>query len=268
MTALSPLDKVCADALADEVAVLVRRKVIDSRSPAADALLDYREPPSTPRADRMAQLEQELDRARIALAKADGDLQREAELRRGWEIRWGVMSKRAEAAEAALATAQVDVSRVKKEREEADLVAAEYGWRGALRGVDELLEVFLKAAHEQGQAPAAARVNVSELLLVVRRHRENPPIPFLRPRDEAHDAKAPDDAQLRRAARALAKVETLDADRPKVLDDARRELRTQAFAFVRAAQAWADAIHEKPAAAAWRATRRGTCTSRCRSPSR
>ncbi len=83
MTALSPLDKVCADALADEVAVLVRRKVIDSRSPAADALRDYREPPSTPRADRMAQLEQELDRARIALAKADGDLQREAELRRG-----------------------------------------------------------------------------------------------------------------------------------------------------------------------------------------
>lgn len=46
-----------AEALADEVAVLVRRKVIDSRSPAADALLDFRDPPSTPRADRMAGLE-------------------------------------------------------------------------------------------------------------------------------------------------------------------------------------------------------------------
>lgn len=56
-----PLDKRCADALADEVAALVRRGVIDSRSPAADALLDYREPPSTPRADRLAALEAERD---------------------------------------------------------------------------------------------------------------------------------------------------------------------------------------------------------------
>lgn len=53
----SPFDKRCADALADEVAVLVRRKVIDSRSPAADALLDYRSLPSSPRADRLAVLE-------------------------------------------------------------------------------------------------------------------------------------------------------------------------------------------------------------------
>jgi len=50
------LDKRCADALADEVAVLVKRGVIDSRSPAADALLDYRNPPSSPRADRLAAL--------------------------------------------------------------------------------------------------------------------------------------------------------------------------------------------------------------------
>ncbi len=47
--------------LADEVSVLVRRGVLDSRSPTADALLDFREPPSTPRADRLALLEGERD---------------------------------------------------------------------------------------------------------------------------------------------------------------------------------------------------------------
>lgn len=52
-----PFDRRAANALADEVAVLVRRQVIDSRSPAADALLDYREPPSSPRADRLALLD-------------------------------------------------------------------------------------------------------------------------------------------------------------------------------------------------------------------
>ena len=50
---------------ADEVAVLVRRKVIDMRDPAADALLSYRDPPSTERADRMAVLE-----ARVAALEA------------------------------------------------------------------------------------------------------------------------------------------------------------------------------------------------------
>lgn len=51
-----------ADRLADEVAVLVRRDVIGSRSPAADALLDYRDPPSSERADRLAHLEREVER--------------------------------------------------------------------------------------------------------------------------------------------------------------------------------------------------------------
>ena len=46
-----------AERLADEVAVLVRRGVLDSRSPAADALLDFRDPPSSPRADRLSELE-------------------------------------------------------------------------------------------------------------------------------------------------------------------------------------------------------------------
>ena len=46
--------------LADEVAALVRRGVLDARCPAADALLDYREPPATPRADRLASLDTQL----------------------------------------------------------------------------------------------------------------------------------------------------------------------------------------------------------------
>ena len=46
--------------LADEVAALVRRGVLDARCPAADALLDYREPPATPRADRLASLDIQL----------------------------------------------------------------------------------------------------------------------------------------------------------------------------------------------------------------
>ena len=51
-----------ADALADEVDLLVRNKVIDSRSPTADALLDYRNNPRTPRSDRLRSLEQEVVR--------------------------------------------------------------------------------------------------------------------------------------------------------------------------------------------------------------
>ena len=69
LESFSPLTARAADALADEVAVLVRRNIIDSRSPAADALLDYRNPPSTPRADRMAI----LDAALLAERPADGD---------------------------------------------------------------------------------------------------------------------------------------------------------------------------------------------------
>ena len=57
-----PFDVRCADALADEVAVLVKRQVIDSRSPAADALLEYRTPPRTDRSDRLVKLEGALER--------------------------------------------------------------------------------------------------------------------------------------------------------------------------------------------------------------
>ena len=62
--------RVTAQALADEVDVLVRRHIIDARSPAADALLDFRNPPMTPRSDRLTTLEFQLDEARADLRMA------------------------------------------------------------------------------------------------------------------------------------------------------------------------------------------------------
>lgn len=63
---LSPFARRAADALADEVAALVRRRIVDYRDPVADALLDYRNPPSSPRADRIGQLEEQ-----VAVLKAE-----------------------------------------------------------------------------------------------------------------------------------------------------------------------------------------------------
>ena len=63
------------DRLADEVAALVRLRELDPRSPAGDALLDYREPPSSPRADRLAATER---RAEDAERRAE-DAERRAE---------------------------------------------------------------------------------------------------------------------------------------------------------------------------------------------
>jgi hypothetical protein len=60
---LLTFDHIGAARLADEVDVLVRRKIIDSRSPAADALCDYRDPPTSPRSDRMVDAERERDAA-------------------------------------------------------------------------------------------------------------------------------------------------------------------------------------------------------------
>jgi len=71
-----PFDVRCADALADEVAVLVRRRVIDARSPAGDALLSYRDPPWSKRSDRMAALEAENAELRRQLEQARGEAQR------------------------------------------------------------------------------------------------------------------------------------------------------------------------------------------------
>lgn len=68
---LDGLDRRCADALADEVDVLVRTRIIDSRSPAADALLDYRNgKPTTERSDRIVALERELETAKRELTAA------------------------------------------------------------------------------------------------------------------------------------------------------------------------------------------------------
>jgi len=54
--------------LADEVDALIARRVIDARSPVADALLDFRDPPRSPRSCRLAVLEQELA---AAIARAE-----------------------------------------------------------------------------------------------------------------------------------------------------------------------------------------------------
>jgi len=64
----------CAERLADEVDVLVRRKTIDTRSPAADALLDYREPPSTPRSERLATMESALAMATARAEAAEKEI--------------------------------------------------------------------------------------------------------------------------------------------------------------------------------------------------
>lgn len=61
-----------ADRLADEVAVLVVNRVIDSRSAAADALLNYRNPPRSPRSDRLADLEADRDALVEAFAAVFG----------------------------------------------------------------------------------------------------------------------------------------------------------------------------------------------------
>jgi hypothetical protein len=69
--------------LADEVAVLVKRRVIDSRSPAADALLDFRNPPSSPRADRLTVLENQSESFRLQLlGEREARCDREADVER------------------------------------------------------------------------------------------------------------------------------------------------------------------------------------------
>lgn len=67
-------DQLAADRLADEVAVLVHRGHLDARSPAGDALLDYRSPPSSPRAERMARLEAQVLQLEAKIAKLEAAL--------------------------------------------------------------------------------------------------------------------------------------------------------------------------------------------------
>lgn len=56
-----------ADALADAVAAMVTRGVLNARSLPADALLNYRDPPRTDRSDQLAKLERENERLRKAI---------------------------------------------------------------------------------------------------------------------------------------------------------------------------------------------------------
>lgn len=87
-----PFDVRCADALADEVAALIIRKVIDARAPAADALLDYRSPPQTPRAERLADADLRIDLANygrdrwcdIAVRNEESTVERIARWLRGY----------------------------------------------------------------------------------------------------------------------------------------------------------------------------------------
>jgi hypothetical protein len=72
---LTPFERIAADRLADEVASLVSRHLLDSRSAAADALLDYREPPRSARSDRIAALEEEVEaelRGQVEISTSNG----------------------------------------------------------------------------------------------------------------------------------------------------------------------------------------------------
>ena len=63
-------DHLAAERMADEIAGLVQRKVIGSRCPAADALLDYRDPPRSERSDRLVDLENQIERVTKQLDRA------------------------------------------------------------------------------------------------------------------------------------------------------------------------------------------------------
>lgn len=65
-----------AGRLGDEVQALIQRKVIDVRSPAGDALLDFRDPPRTARGDRLAATDAEMERLKTWSASAQEVLRR------------------------------------------------------------------------------------------------------------------------------------------------------------------------------------------------
>lgn len=56
---------------AAQVDALIKRRVLDARSPVADALLDFRDPPRTPRSCRLADLECELAAAKVRAEEAE-----------------------------------------------------------------------------------------------------------------------------------------------------------------------------------------------------
>lgn len=66
-----------AGRLADEVQVLIQRRVLDARSPAGDALLDFREPPRSERGDRLVELEDALSAERVEAIRLRLDVEAE-----------------------------------------------------------------------------------------------------------------------------------------------------------------------------------------------
>ena len=92
-----------AEALAYEVAVLVRSRAIDPRSPAGDALLCYRDPPSSERADRLAAADRKLGALRLLAQKMDGRTIDDAPPEMGHDEASAWVSGQQQAAEAILA---------------------------------------------------------------------------------------------------------------------------------------------------------------------
>mgnify|MGYP001562521351 CR=1 FL=1 len=94
-----------ADRVADEVAALVVNRIIDSRSAAADALLDYRDPPRSPRSDRLGEIESERDALACATHRAcprePGDCCTIGSVIGHWDAEYQREAHRAEEAEAA-----------------------------------------------------------------------------------------------------------------------------------------------------------------------
>lgn len=146
---LGSFDKRCADALADEVAVLVRRQVIDARSPAGDALLDYRNPPSTPRADRLTTLQAKVEEMTILIEQANGVLAKTASERNAAIAEVERLKARSEAEIAELRRA-VQHEATRRKNAERDTSAAE-SRLAAVRRASVPVAQYIRRCHETGR---------------------------------------------------------------------------------------------------------------------
>lgn len=115
----SDFDKVGADRLADEVAVLIQLGRLDARGPAGDALLDYRDPPRNERTDRLTHLEAELAASKEEIAALHRELDKGREQFHRLSISHDMISKlkaraeeRAGKAEAELKLAQETIKKL------------------------------------------------------------------------------------------------------------------------------------------------------------
>jgi len=140
-------DKRAADALADEVAVLVRVGTIDARSPAGDALLDYRndEAPFTERSERIAELterasmlESSLGAVRASLDSTLTDLQSLQRERDYWKERCDdhAANRNRDLAAYAVTLKERDEDRAARKRAEAACAAKDEAMVAAVEYVD------------------------------------------------------------------------------------------------------------------------------------